>query len=76
VAQVSGEPLSRIRAAHAFGVREVQDLREPVLGGGLDQGLPGREMPVHGADADPCDPCHLGMLHLIAAFGEQGASRV
>jgi hypothetical protein len=52
VAQVSGESLSRIRirAVQAFGARQLQDLREPVLGGGLDQGLPGREMPVHGAD--------------------------
>jgi hypothetical protein len=32
-------------------------------------------MPVHGADADTGGACHLSVLYLVAAIGEQGTRR-
>jgi quercetin dioxygenase-like cupin family protein len=49
----------------------VDDLGQSLLGGGLDERGPAREMPVALADADSGGTGHVGHLDVIAASAEQ-----
>jgi hypothetical protein len=62
-----------VGGVQAFGAGECLDLGESVVGGGFNERLSGREVPVDGAYPDAGSLRDLGHLHLDAALGEEGA---
>lgn len=73
--QKPGQGALRIGILQAFGAHELQYFGEPLFGGGEDEGLPIREVPVHGAHADASRASDVRHLHVVAVLGEQGAGR-